>query len=425
MKRRHLLLGASAVTALGAVALRPEDRGGPHSDYFQSLSKALQDAGIHTPTLVVDSQSLTHNINRLKKHLPDTMAYRVVVKSLPSLELVKRVAEQSGTGRMMVFHQPFIETIAKAMPGADLLLGKPMPVQAAAQTLDNLDALVGFDARQQLQWLVDSEARLREYAALAAERRQAMQINLEIDVGLHRGGFADDESFIKTLRLFPELPFIRLSGLMGYEPHIVKIPEALGGGDKAFAKVQSTYQRRLDQIADILPDTDLKALTLNTGGSGTFQLYDGSNSPANELAMGSGLVMPTTFDLPTLADHLPASYIAAPVLKVQQGVQVPGLEFAGDAFRWLDPNRAQSIFTYGGYWKAKPESPGGLSPNPIYGRSTNQEMLNGSAKVDLAPGDYVFLRPEQSEFVFLQFGDIAVFDGQRIVERWPVFDNTG
>jgi hypothetical protein len=34
--------------------------------------------------------------------------------------------------------------------------------------------------------------------------------------------------------------------------------------------------------------------------------------------------------------------------------------------------------------------------------------------------DFVFLRPTQSEAVLLQFGDLAVVRGERVVERWPV-----
>ena len=48
-------------------------------------------------------------------------------------------------------------------------------------------------------------------------------------------------------------------------------------------------------------------------------------------------------------------------------------------------------------------------------------MLNGSRDVQLGVGDYVFYRPHQSEFVFLQFGDIAVFDNGKITDSWPVF----
>jgi D-serine deaminase-like pyridoxal phosphate-dependent protein len=50
-------------------------------------------------------------------------------------------------------------------------------------------------------------------------------------------------------------------------------------------------------------------------------------------------------------------------------------------------------------------------------------MLNHSDRISLKQGDHVTFRPTQSEFVFLQFGNIAVYDPEeeRIVESWPVF----
>ena len=49
-------------------------------------------------------------------------------------------------------------------------------------------------------------------------------------------------------------------------------------------------------------------------------------------------------------------------------------------------------------------------------------MLTGSGRVALKPDDYVFLRPNQSEAVFLQFGDIALFDGSAITGYWPTLE---
>jgi D-serine deaminase-like pyridoxal phosphate-dependent protein len=57
----------------------------------------------------------------------------------------------------------------------------------------------------------------------------------------------------------------------------------------------------------------------------------------------------------------------------------------------------------------------------LFGRSSNQEMLNGSTSVQLQPGDYVFLRPDQSEAVLLQFGDLLVYENGAITDRWPTF----
>ncbi|MGH7896930.1 MAG: DSD1 family PLP-dependent enzyme, partial [Candidatus Binatia bacterium] len=89
-------------------------------------------------------------------------------------------------------------------------------------------------------------------------------------------------------------------------------------------------------------------------------------------------------------------------------------------FSWWDPNRCRTFFIYGGYWKAKYASPPGLRANDLYGHSSNQEMVNGSLAIDIGPDDHVFLRPTQSESVFLQFGDLVILRGGRIVDRWPV-----
>ena len=78
-------------------------------------------------------------------------------------------------------------------------------------------------------------------------------------------------------------------------------------------------------------------------------------------------------------------------------------------------------YIYGGYWKARPVSPAGLTP--LY-NSANQQPLAGSEAADVEVDDYVFLRPIQSEHVTLQFGDLlAVADG-RLAQRWPVFHQT-
>ena len=68
-----------------------------------------------------------------------------------------------------------------------------------------------------------------------------------------------------------------------------------------------------------------------------------------------------------------------------------------------------------------PVSPAGFITNSLYGRSTNQEMLNGPVDTRVGVDDYIFLRPTQSESVMLQFGDLIIIRGDEIVASWPVF----
>lgn len=419
-----------AAPIIGLGLARPSDNGtgesGRHSDYFGGVQTALQQAGLYRPTLVIDQARLNHNVDTLTGHIPADKNFRVVAKSLPSMKLLQSVMQRNGTNRLMVFHQPFLNRVATDFPEADILLGKPMPIAAVKRFFDFLKPN-GFKPDQQIQWLVDSLERLAEYREFARNSNTGvMQINLEIDVGLHRGGFTMPENTAKAIQLLQDEPNMSFSGFMGYEPHITKIPSILGGQDGALQNTLDEYAAHMNAAKEILgSDYDPNKLTYNIGGSKTYQLYDQSH-PQNELATGSGLVMPTDFDAQTLDDHLPACFIATPVLKAVDRTQIPGIEFASGLLNWYNRNSARSYFIYGGYWKGQYVSPAGLELNSLYGRSTNQEMLNGSKNMRLAVNDFVFLRPTQSEFVFLQFGDIAVYNAetQSISDMWPVFNQT-
>lgn len=415
--RRTALLTGLALTAGSAWMLRPGDRGSNHDRYFDALESTLQRAGIGKPSLVIDKQALANNTDTLRERIGGRYHYRIVVKSLPSLPLVKMVMERASTRRLMLFHQPFINRVASEIPDADVLLGKPMPVAAARQFYDNLGQ-TSFDPSQQLQWLIDTPTRAHEYGQLATALGQPLRINIEIDVGLHRGGTPDSRALLETLDAITQYPQLRFAGLMGYEPHIAKLPgNIIKHRDAAMARYAAFVQAAKQRLGDAWPDD----VTLNSGGSGTYQLYDQEGFPFNELASGSCLVQPTDFDGPTLADHQPAAFIAAPVLKTLDHLSSPADSLARIQ-RWWDVNSAQTFFQYGGYWKAKAVSPVGLKNASLLGRSTNQEGLVGSASIRLEPGDWIFHRPTQSEHVFLQFGDILVYERGELTETWPTFD---
>lgn len=417
--RRKLLYGGLALGAAGLLGVaRPGANGKNHTPYFTELGGALDRAGLARPTLIIDKQRLWQNIDTLHRRLDKNYHYRIVAKSLPSLQLINSVSKRSGSHRLMVFHQPFLNLVAQSLPDSDVLLGKPMPVAAARRFYSQLGK-GDFDPSSQLQWLVDNPQRLIQYSELAEALGTSMRINLELDVGLHRGGFSDATLLSQALEFIEQDPRLNFSGLMGYEAHVAKMPAALGGPDAAFASAQKSYAAAVEVTQQTLGRA-VDDLTLNAAGSPTYEMYDGSQV-SNELSAGSCLVKPTDFDLPTLADHQPACFIATPVIKSIPRTQIPGIEFMSSAMDWWDPNLAQSFFVYGGNWKALPESPAGLQPNGLFGRSSNQELLNGSSAIHLQQDDWVFLRPTQSEAVFLQFGDIALYDNGEIVDYWPVF----
>ena len=416
MKRRSLLIGGLAGAAGLGLIMRPAELGSDHSPYFRSASTALDNIGQAKPTLLIDRNRLLANVDTLTRHLAGRFDYRIVAKSLPSLPLLETVMKASGSNRLMLFHQPFVNQVADNFPASDVLLGKPMPVAAAKNFYQQFTG-GAFDPARQLRWLLDSPERVVQYDQLASGLGQDMLACIELDVGLHRGGVRTDEQLIAMLDLISASSHLNFCGFMGYEPHVVKVPgDSVVYRDKAMAVYSHYVALAKKHLGGQWPQDVL----LNAGGSPTYQMYDEGKYPFNELAAGSALVKPSDFDLPSLSDHQPASYIATPVLKSLDTLEIPGINLGGLQAFW-NPNRKRTFFTYGGYWKAQPESPEGLSFNPLFGRSTNQEMMNGSQKINLQADDWIFLRPTQSEFVFLQFGDLLVYEDGAIVDNWAVF----
>lgn len=392
--------------------LRQADRGaGGHDEYFAGLSAALKRAGIAAPTLVIDKSRLAANIARVRGALaPAGLALRVVTKSLPAPALLAQVMDGAGTDRMMVFNGVMLEEIAAFRPDGDVLLGRPLPVVQAGAFVR---AHLGDPAPAATpQWLIDSSRRLAQYIEIASSAGAPLRVNFEIDVGLHRGGFPDETALAVAVDQALAEPLIEITGLMGYDP------QATGARSPTaeIARVKARYARAKDVLVAKL-GRDPSSLTLDAAGSATFGLHlDGT--PANELAIGSAFVKPTHFDLPTLAELAPAAFIAQPVLKAMDPALIPGLEPLAPALARIDPNSARGFFLYGGYGDARPISPPGLRFSSLYG---GRAMLTGSARVALDQDDFVFLRPTESEGVLLQFGDLAVYHGGEITERWPTF----
>jgi D-serine deaminase-like pyridoxal phosphate-dependent protein len=408
LSRRARFL-ARGVLALG-VTVRDRGEGG-HAPYFAEMSAALKRAGIAEPTLVIDHRRLEANIDTVRDALsPTGLGLRVVTKSLQAPALLDAVLAGGRTDRLMVFNGVMLDEMVRVHPTFDVLLGRPLP---AAQ-VDGFIRRHGGDPASAAhpQWLVDSPERLGRYAAIATARAAPMRVSLEIDVGLHRGGLADAAAVAELIDLAQAEPLITVTGLMGYDAHVpgVARPEA------EMARVKARYAAARAVLVARLGG-DPAAYTFNAAGSPTYRRHlDGT--PASEVSIGSAFVKPMNFDYATLARHLPAAFIAQPVLKVMDQALIPDIERFAGVLNGLNPNSRRGFFAYGGYGDAEPVSPPGLAFSPLYG---GRSMLTGSDKVDLHPDDFIFFRPRESEGVFLQFGDIAVYDGAEITTRWPTF----
>jgi D-serine deaminase-like pyridoxal phosphate-dependent protein len=417
--RRQFITTASLAAVGTVAAVRPGEHGAQHDTYFQGLQAALRQAGVGSPTLVIDRERLRANAQQVMHNIGGRLQLRLVNKSLPCLPLLDALMQLSGSQRQMVFNLPYLQLLTQQRPQMDVLLGKPLPVAAAAQFYAKR-AASSFDPSQQLQWLVDTPQRLQQYRDLARAQKQAMRINIEIDVGLHRGGVADEATLQAMIQLLQSEPLLQWSGLMGYDPHTEKIPDLPGVRQQARDQAKTVYQRMNDIMQASRLAKPAGQLTLNTAGSPTYRLHDGTGA-ANEVSIGSAMVKPTDFDTPLLSDLTAACFIATPVIKSGPFQAPDGVEWIGKLAKLWDANQRHGVYIYGGHWLAQPVSPAGLAPSGLIGPSSNQQLLLGSGQQALKPDDFVFMRPTQSEAVLQQFGDIAVYSQGRITDWWPVF----
>jgi D-serine deaminase-like pyridoxal phosphate-dependent protein len=102
---------------------------------------------------------------------------------------------------------------------------------------------------------------------------------------------------------------------------------------------------------------------------------------------------------------------------------LPSIEKFSGLMQLFNPNKEKSYYIYGGSWMALPYQPTGIEYSSFFGTSTNQVMLNSSSDTNLEVDDFVFFRPTQSEFVFLQFGNIICVRAGQIENEWDILRN--
>jgi D-serine deaminase-like pyridoxal phosphate-dependent protein len=376
-------------------------------------SALLARTGADGPRLLVDLERFDRNLDRALARI-GARAPRLVVKSIPCPALIERALARLPRPKLMCFHRPFLDQVVRRWPRADVLMGKPLPPAAIRRHLERArrDGIESDPA-----WLVDSPPAVDALASIARDLGRELRIAIELDVGLRRGGAADAPALAAiAARVRTAGGLLRVAGFVGYEAHVAKAPWPIGPR-RAARTVARRYRALLDAAAGLGLVPAGEGFR-NGGGSASFAWLD-DDSPVDDIAVGSILLKPTDFDLPPLADFEPACFIATPVLKRLRGVRIP---FLGR----LAGRGRDALFVYGGRWMAKPAWPAGLATQPLYGLSSNQQMMTVPRAAPIAVGDFAYFRPTQSEAVLLQFGAILARDADdRLAFLDPLPDHHG
>ena len=380
--------------------------------YFEKLTEVLRRNNIASPCMIIDRDRLDKNLDVLHRGIHEQFRLRVSDKSLQCIPLLRHVSDRMQTQCFMSYHLPICERVLEAFPDATTVFGKPIPTEAVRQAITKGFFADNPNDLDRVTWLADTDTRIDELGQLARSANVNLRICLETDVGLHRGGFnspAATERALNRLAAWPELSCV---GMMGYDAHAIDHPAFLGGPGKALLTARNLFR----DFTNVLQHDQREIL--NTGGSSTVLLYEPGH-PANDVTVGSAVIKPADFEVPGLADLVPAAVIAAPVLKVVD-VDAPGLSRWTRYINAIGRLPRRGIYIYGGKWMAIPVYPEGMHHNNFFGESSNQDFLGIPTDCTVEVDDFAFFRPTQSEAMLQQLGDIAVYSDGNIVDWWPV-----
>lgn len=400
----------------------------PANVAFETLNQAVKHHGLGMPCSVVDMDALDRNISRVKRMVHPSKAIRLVAKSLPAAALLRHLGVGLGTTRTMAFHLPFIHQIADTFHTEEpIMMGKPLPTEAVERFVKSRHKHVP------VLWMVDSVERLQGMLGLARKLNVMLHVVFEVDVGLCRGGFDAEELRIALGILKGQNEQIKVDGMVAYEAHLPSVPvlplaHSIPGIQDPTEKVLSAIRSFKSQIEQAYGPLRF----INTGGSLTFERH-GADSVANEIALGSCLLMPSEFDVESLKHFEQAVWIAAPILKKMKGTQIPGIGGnLGTAVQQLSskiPSRfSESYFIYGGRYDAEPAFPEQASWDPVLGKSYNQACMHfphafSTSHPNYGEGDHVFFRPWQSENNLMRFGHMLLIKNGKVIQDVTPFSD--
>jgi D-serine deaminase-like pyridoxal phosphate-dependent protein len=277
-----------------------------------------------------------------------------------------------------------------------------------------------------VSFVVDGRARLDELVALATSLSITLQVGVEIDVGLHRGGVRRTSDLPAVLAGFTANPStLRFAGILGYDGHIIGSPVAPGlekhGVIAAYDSVEKIFRDAVSVIQSGFGSLWRNDLIFNSGGSQTYPLHHGG--VVNDVSAGGGMLRPNSYSDMFISALQPALFIAAPVIAQFDKVELPFVNNVGQTAT----DGMQSFSMYGGGWAAVFVYPHDVALAPLVNDPENMNlvpnqtltMLPNTTKI--APGDWVFMQPRVADALF-QFQDILLVRGGRLqTNKWRAY----
>ena len=403
------VVGSAAAPPLPALAgpgRPPIGKGGTPMELLAIAALARKLGGGY-PVLLLDLAALDRNTATVTSFAREQgWAVRPALKSFRSPRLTSYLLRRLPEPRGLFFNLYEVDPIVAAAPaGVDLMGGYPPTVGELRSFL----ARRGPRKRHRVRLLVDSVPLLEELARLARRtpRRLPLDVALELDVGMGRGGMNEPGEVGAAIEILRrEKARLRLGAVLGYDGH------ATLRGDAAYRKGVATqamdfYRRHLDELSAFV---DPVKLIRNGPASSNYRNWVGG--PANEISPGSAFLFAGYLNGGYDTEGLfPALAMAGAVRRITS--DHPTLPLTGTPAPGASE---QEIIVQGVGGAGEVVWPEGARGDDASGGGDALVVPKGSVEL----GDYVIYRPTQTEVGIQQFDAIVAVRDGRARRTWKV-----
>ncbi len=348
-------------------------------------------ADIPTPALVVDLAAMDRNIRRMADFFaagPCKLRPHFKAHKTPAIA-ARQLAAGSCSGVTCATVDEAEVVVEQALTD-DILIANQVLGPGKAQRV------AALARRADLKVAVDSGTGLDDIAAAAREAGAEVGVLVDVNVGLPRCGIEAGEPALDLATRVAATPGVRLRGLMGYEGHVVGIPDRGQRTAKALEAME-----KLTSTLGLLRAAGLPCEIVSAGGTGTYDIT-GRVDGVTEIQAGSYVLMDTAYaqlDIP----FEQAFTVLGTVLSRPR----PGLCVA-------DCGHKACTFDHG-----NPEVKGIAGARVLF-LSDEHATVAIPEDCALLPGDRIELWPSHIDPTINLHDALYAMEADHVIEVWPV-----
>jgi D-serine deaminase-like pyridoxal phosphate-dependent protein len=244
--------------------------------YGAAIGRSRHD--LVTPALIMDLDVVRRNIQHMTERLSTMKAkLRPHVKCQKSPELARLQIEAGAIG---VCTATVWEAMVMSRSGIqDVLIANQVGGR------EKIAALATAAKNGRLTVAVDNPRNTAELSNASQAVGSKLEVLIEVDVGMGRGGVRCAEEAVGLAQLVAKLPGLRFRGVQGYEGHCMHETDRVARTQKASAAMDE-----LGAVIDRLAAAGFRCEVVSAGGTGTYDIT-GNHPRVTEIQAGSYVFM--------------------------------------------------------------------------------------------------------------------------------------